>query len=89
MTKYREILRLYSQGISKSSIARSCECSRNTVISVISRAEESEILWPLPCDMTDGKLQKLFFPSTSVANYTQVARLRVYPQGDGKERCYS
>ena len=65
MTKYREILRLYSQGISKSSIARSCECSRNTVISVISRAEESEISWPLPCDMTDGKLQKLLFPSTA------------------------
>lgn len=65
MTKYREILRLFSQGISKSSIARSCECSRNTVISVISRAAESEISWPLPCDMTDEKLQKLLFQSTA------------------------
>ena len=31
MTRYREILRLWDQGISKSSIAKSCECSRNTV----------------------------------------------------------
>ncbi|MCX5977841.1 MAG: helix-turn-helix domain-containing protein, partial [Coprothermobacterota bacterium] len=35
MTKYREILRLHSQGISKRSIAISCECSRNTVTRVL------------------------------------------------------
>jgi len=46
MTKYREILRLWDQGISKSSIAKSCECSRNTVSSVISRAEEAKMRWP-------------------------------------------
>ncbi|KXG74964.1 helix-turn-helix domain-containing protein [Thermotalea metallivorans] len=40
MTKYREILRLYSQGISQRSIATSCECSRNTVSKVIARAKE-------------------------------------------------
>jgi len=59
MTQYREILRLHSQGISKSSISVSCSCSRNTVASIISRAEEQELHWPLPVEMTDAKLQKL------------------------------
>ena len=40
MTNYREILRLYSQGISQRSIAAGCECSRNTVSKVITRAKE-------------------------------------------------
>ncbi|WP_141706230.1 LuxR C-terminal-related transcriptional regulator, partial [Desulfuribacillus alkaliarsenatis] len=31
MTKYREILRLNSQGMSQRSISSSCQCSRNTV----------------------------------------------------------
>ena len=47
MIRYREILRLYSQGISKTAIAQSCECSRNTVAKVVQRAEEVGITWPL------------------------------------------
>ena len=39
MTNYREILRLYAQGISQRSIALSCECSRNTVSKVIAGAK--------------------------------------------------
>jgi hypothetical protein len=35
MTSYREILRLSAQGISQRSIARSCDCSRNTVARVV------------------------------------------------------
>ncbi len=37
MTKYREILRLHSQGVSQRVIASSCQCSRNTVSSVLER----------------------------------------------------
>jgi transposase len=62
MTKYREILRLHSQGISQRSIARSCECSRNTVSKVIKRATELNVLWPLSSNTTDRELDKLFFP---------------------------
>lgn len=40
MTKYREILRLYSQGISKRGIASSCQCSRNTINAVLEQAEQ-------------------------------------------------
>jgi transposase len=64
MTKYREILRLYSQGISQRNIALSCECSRNTVAKVIERAGELQISWPLPEGTTDGELDKQFFPKT-------------------------
>ena len=74
MTKYREILRLYSQGISQRSIAVSCECSRNTVSKVIARAKELNVTWPLSSETTDGELEKLFFskPSDSLS-------LRRYP----------
>lgn len=65
MTKYREILRLYSHGISKSSIAASCGCARKTVAKVINRAAELQITWPLKQEMTDGELEKLLFPKSS------------------------
>jgi transposase len=67
MTKYREILRLHSQGISQRSIARSCECSRNTVSKVIARATELNITWPLSSETTDGGLEKLFFPQETTS----------------------
>ena len=40
MTQYREILRLHALGISNMDIAASCQCSRNTVTSVLKRARE-------------------------------------------------
>lgn len=66
MTNYREILRLISQGISQRSIAVSCECSRNTVAKVVNRAVELNLRWPLTPDMTNGELQKLLFPESSL-----------------------
>ena len=61
MTKYREILRLHSQGIASRSIAESLKCSRNTIKKVLERAVEENIHWPLPDDMSDRQLeQKLF-----------------------------
>lgn len=68
MTKYREILRLYSQGISQRNIALSCECSRNTVAKVLERAGELHITWSLPEGTTDGVLDKQLFPKTPPEN---------------------
>jgi transposase len=65
MTQYREILRLYSHGISKSGIAASCGCARKTVTKVLNRAKELQITWPLNQEMTDGELEKLLFPKTT------------------------
>ena len=61
MTKYREILRLHSQGISSRVIAESLKCSRNTIKKVLERAKEKSINWPLADDVSDSMLeQKLF-----------------------------
>jgi len=62
MTKYRDILRLSSMGFSQRSIASSCQCSRNTVSNVLSRANEKGIEWPLPDDVGDVDLQQMLFP---------------------------
>ena len=61
MTKYRDILRLHSQGISNRNIAETLECSRNTVRKVVERAEVGGTFWPLPDNISDQVLeQKLF-----------------------------
>lgn len=61
MTKYHQILRLHSQGISQRSIAQSCGCSRNTVAAVLLRASAANLTWPLDVD-TDADLERLLFP---------------------------
>ena len=65
MTKFREILRLDSLGISSRNIAVSLECSRNTIRRVLRRAEEENIKWPLPEDTTDRVLEQTLFGKRS------------------------
>ena len=47
MTKYREILRLSSLGLSQQNIADSCNVSKKTVNRVLRRANELDISCPL------------------------------------------
>lgn len=72
MTKYREIIRLSSIGLSQRSIASSCQCSRNTVSEVLSRACQNNLIWPLPAEITEEDLQHLLFPEK-----TQVSLRRI------------
>lgn len=65
MIKYREILRLHSQGVSQRGIAAGCQCSRTTIRNVLEQAEKHEISWPFEKDMTDADLQELLFPEKS------------------------
>lgn len=65
MLKIREILRLQSLGISIRATAQSCKCSRNTVREILRTAELQGLLWPLPTDMDDDSLVKIFYPSIS------------------------
>jgi transposase len=58
MTKYREILRLHSQGISSRNIAESLKCSRNTIKKVLERASAEQLNWPLPNNMSDRHLEQ-------------------------------
>lgn len=62
MTKYREILRLYSLGISQDRIASSCNVSKKTVNRVLKRADELNVSWPLDENETDQTLSEKFFP---------------------------
>ena len=67
MTKYREILRLNSQGISSRNIAESLKCSRNTIRKVLERAKEECLIWPLPDNLSDQILeQRLFGKRTGI-----------------------
>ena len=61
MTKYRDILRLHSQGISSRNIAASLQCSRHTIRAVITKASEEGITWPLQEQMTDRVLEQTLF----------------------------
>ena len=67
MVRYREILRLYSQGISKRSIASSCRCSRVTINEVLERAKIHNLKWPIPDEIDDNQIQKLMFPEKFVS----------------------
>ena len=79
MTKYREILRLKSLGLSQQSIADSCNVSKKTVNRVLKRAKELNISWPLDKSDTDAVLAEMFFPSTKqVRSNKRMPDLRCY-----------
>jgi len=63
MTKYREILRLASLGLSQQSIADSCNASKKTVNRVLKRAKELQLYWPLEETKTDSVIAEKLFPS--------------------------
>ena len=65
MTKYREILRLYSLGFSQQNIAYSSNVSKKTVHKVLKRAEEMNISWPLADTQTDAVMEGLMFPQNN------------------------
>lgn len=65
MTKYREILRLASLGLSQQSIADGSGVSKKTVNRVLKRARELDISWPLELNETDAVLADKLFPPAS------------------------
>lgn len=67
MTKYREILRLKSMDFSERNIALSCNVSRNTVSRVVRKADELNVKWPLPENLTDEALEGMLFPKEKSA----------------------
>lgn len=61
MTKYREIIRLFSLNFSERNIALSCNVSRNTISKILKKAKEMNKSWSLNETMTDEALEKLLF----------------------------
>jgi len=53
MTKYRDILRLASLGISQQNIADSCNVSKKTVNRILKRANGIALTWPLEESCTE------------------------------------
>lgn len=64
MTKYREILRLSSLGLSQQRVAAGCSVSKKTVNRVLKRAKELNFQWPLEPELTDAVLAERFFPAS-------------------------
>lgn len=68
MTNHREILRLATMGMNRTSIGAALGCSRNTVAETLARANRKNILCPLPTDMSDIELETLLFPENAAKN---------------------
>lgn len=61
MKKVREVLRLYSNGLSYRAISKSTAIGLGSVSEYIKRAKAAELSWPLPEDLSDEALIKLLF----------------------------
>ena len=79
MTNYRRILEMHSHGHSQRSIEASVHCSHQTVRSVLDRAQELHITWPVDDDVTNEMLDELLYgkkensPSSyAVINYEYI-----------------
>jgi len=63
--KIKEILRLkWEVGASDTAVSRSCHIARSTVADCICRAQVAGLIWPLPDDMNDTRLEALLYPSS-------------------------
>ena len=78
MTKYREILRLHSLKLSQQAIADSCNVSKKTVNSVLKKAKEKNISWPLDNNQTDAVIAGMLFPEKGKHTDTLAKRMPDY-----------
>ena len=62
MTKYHEILRQNSLGLSQQKIAVSCGVSKKTVNKVLKKVIELNIKWESVSKKTDAELEQILFP---------------------------
>ena len=53
---------MHSMGISKAKIADACCCARSTVQRVLRRAEQIQLVYPVPEGLADRELEDLLFP---------------------------
>ena len=61
MRKIKEVLRLkYEADLSYETIASSCNIGYTTVGEYLNRAKKAGLRWPLPEDMDDNLLERLF-----------------------------
>lgn len=68
MTNYREILRMFSNGFSQRKIAEVLKLSRNTVSSVVHKAQEQALSWEriLSGQLTDSQIAECLYPKQCI-----------------------
>lgn len=65
MRKIRDVLRLhYSAGLSIRQINQSSKVSVGSIQSLLKKAEQLNLTWPLPESMDDSQLARLFYPQS-------------------------
>lgn len=62
MLNYREIIRLKSLGYSNLRVGNSCGSSRNTIAEVWKLAQDKELTWPIPNNLTNKDLSAILYP---------------------------
>ena len=68
MRKIREILRLrQSAGLSIRQINASTKASVGAIQQLLTRADELGLSWPLPPELDDNQLARLFYPGADTA----------------------
>ena len=71
MRKLRDVLRMrLSGGCSIREISRSTKISVGTIQKLLTQAKALGLTWPLPGDLNDGQLARLFYPSADTATST-------------------
>lgn len=69
MRKIKEVLRLkYDRNLNVSKISQICGISRPAVDSYLLKFRASELIWPLPDEITDDFLEKKLFPCNTIKN---------------------
>ena len=65
---YNRILALHKEGLSNSAIAKEVGCARGTVIDILKRAEQQQLVYPQDPELTDIELHRLLHPSARRLN---------------------
>ena len=64
MRKIKEVLRLrLGLGLHQDQIARSCSIGQATVHRHLEKAAAAKLVWPLPDDLDEQRLDELLFPA--------------------------
>jgi transposase len=64
MRKIKEVLRLrFGLGLHQDQIARSCSIGQATVHRYLEKAAAAKLVWPLPDDLDEQRLDELLFPA--------------------------
>jgi ParB-like chromosome segregation protein Spo0J len=89
MTDYREILRLSTLGLTRTSIGEALGYSRNTVAEVLRRAKVQGVSEQIPEGMSDRQLAELLYPDRLKPKNTRMPDYEKVHKELGRQRTRS